>query len=128
MSTEIKKADETILVMPSTEEIGQLKNMKRGHSLNVKYKTKEDWEQIKGQSVFAYFMGFKEIPNADGELIKCACLAEESGVFVAAQMTLVKALEGTLTNSAVEITYLGSSKNKTSAGSTMKFDIYILEE
>ena len=68
-------------------------------------------------------MGLKEIPNEDGENIVCGLFVSESECFISGQKLLVDAVRQLPTKTAVEIIYKGKSPNKTSDGSTMKFEI-----
>lgn len=126
--SEIAKASgaEVTFVIPDTESLGKLKELNEKFSLNINYKTKEDWAQIKDKPIRVYFMGFKDIPNEKDEMIKCAVFASESELFIAGQMTLIEAVSKTEPNTPLQITYTGSVNNKTSDGSTMRFDVVTL--
>lgn len=126
MSTEVAQAEAT-LHLPSTEELGQLEEMETGRSLIAAYRTQEDWHERKDQEIRCFYLGIKEIPNEDGELIKCAVFAEQNAVFLGAQMVLVQAVESLPSQTPIAITYRGKKKNKSGDGSTNVFDVVILK-
>lgn len=125
---EIQKAagTEVKFMIPDTESLGQLKEMEPKFSLNLKYKSADDWAAVKDQPIRAFYMGIKEIPNEDGELIKCGIFVTESECFISGQMTLVEAVSTRPPKTPVQITYRGKKNNKSSDGSTMIFDTEIL--
>jgi hypothetical protein len=128
MSTEIQKAAgaEVTFFIPNTEEIGKLKELKPEFSLNLKYKTADDWAAIKDKPLRAFYMGMKEIPNEEGEVIQCGAFISESECFISGQKLLVDAIRNLNSKTPVEITYRGKSQNKSTEGSTMKFDVVTL--
>lgn len=115
------------LIMPSTEEVGELQNMETGTSLIAKYRTQEEWHELKDEPVRCFFMGMKQIPNDEGELINCGVFAEKGGVFLSAQMVLVDAVTALPSGTPIAITYRGKKKNKMSDGSTNMFDVQTLK-
>lgn len=127
---EIQKASGATLTftMPDTESIGKLEDMEPQYSLNIKYKSADDWAGLKDQPLRAFYMGLKEVPNENGELIVCGLFATPKEVFISGQTTLVAAIK-TLPPSteerktAVQITYRGKKTNKSNEGSTMIFDV-----
>lgn len=121
-----KKVTRHELLMPSTEEVGELQNMETGTSIIAKYRTQEDWLQLKDRPVKCYFMGMKDIPNDEGEIINCGVFAEKGGVFLSAQMVLVDAVQSLESGTPICITYLGKKKNKSNEGSTNVFDVQLL--
>lgn len=125
---EIQKAagTEVSFVIPDTESLGQLNDLKPQFSLNLKYKSADDWAALKGKPIRAFFMGIKEIPNEDGELINCGKFVSEKECFISGQMTLVEAVKNLSVKTPVQITYQGKKNNKSSEGSTMIFDVEIL--
>lgn len=78
--------------MPSTASLGELKEMTPDFSLTMKYKTADDWAAIKGQEVRAFYMGTKEIPNDEGELVTCGVFVTQQECFIAGQKLLVEAV------------------------------------
>ncbi|MDK7376101.1 hypothetical protein QP519_11215 [Weeksella virosa] len=124
-TTEIEKAQgqEVTFVIPNTESLGRLNDLKPSFSLTLKYKTADEWAVLKDQPVRAYYMGMKEIPNEDGELINCALLVSQSECFLSGQMTLIEAVKNLPPQTPVEITYRNKRNNKSSQGSTMIFDV-----
>lgn len=118
--------NEVLFTMPSTEELGSLSTMDTKFQLNVKYKTQEDWQQMKGIPVRAFYMGLKEVPNDEGEMIKCAVFVTEKEVFISAQMVLIDAVMRLPMKTPVEITYIDKKANKTSKGATNLFDVKTL--
>lgn len=116
---------EMVVHMPNTESLGTLKDMKTGFKLNYAYKTQEEWLKIQDKPIRCFYMGLKEIPNKDGELVNCATFASESEVFMAGQMVLVDSVKNLKQQTPIEITYRGKKPNK-SGGSTNLFDVVIL--
>lgn len=117
---------EVTFVMPSTASLGTLKEMQPDFSLTMKYKTADDWAAIKGQEVRAFFMGIKEIPNDDGELVTCGVFVTPAECFIAGQKLLVEAVRQLDSRTPVAITYKEKKANKSSEGSTMIFDVRTL--
>ena len=117
---------EVTFVMPNTKSLGQLKEMRPDFSLTMKYKNADDWAAIKGQEVRAFFMGIKEIPNDDGELVTCGVFVSESECFIAGQKLLVEAVRNLDSRTPVAITYKEKKANKSSDGSTMIFEVRTL--
>lgn len=117
---------EVTFVMPTTESLGQLKEMRPDFSLTMKYKNADDWAAIKGQEVRAFFMGIKEIPNDDGELVTCGVFVSETECFIAGQKLLVEAVRNLDSRTPVAITYKEKKANKSSDGSTMIFEVRTL--
>lgn len=116
-----------VVTMPNTESLAKLENMESGLQLTAKYKTVEDWQEIKDKPIRCYFMGMKDIPNDQGEAIKCALFWGSDEVFLAAQMVLISAVNQLPEKTPVEITYLGKKSNKNSEGSTNLFNVTILK-
>lgn len=127
-SQEIKKAagSEVTFMIPSTDQLGHLKEMEPGFKLTMGYRTQEDWAERKNQPEKCYFMGMKEIPNDKGEVVNCGVFASENEVFLSAQMVLVEAVKNLESKTPVQITYLGKKPNKSSDGSTNLFEIVTL--
>lgn len=117
---------EVTFVMPNTASLGKLKEMQPDFSLTMKYKTGDDWAAIKGQEVRAYFMGIKEIPNENGELVTCGVFVSATECFIAGQKLLVEAVRQLDSRTPVAITYKEKRANKSTEGSTMVFDVKTL--
>ncbi|AEB71638.1 hypothetical protein [Riemerella phage RAP44] len=114
---------EVTFFIPNTESLGKLKDMKPEFSLNLKYKKADDWAALKDQPLRAFFMGTKDIPNEDGELVSCGVFVTQNECFISGQMTLVEAVKNLPAKTPIEITYRGKKNNKSSKGSTMIFDV-----
>lgn len=118
--------EEVRFFMPNTESIASLENMEPKFSLTLKYKSADEWAKLEDVPIRCYYMGTKNIPNEDGEAVKCGVFVSTTECFIAGQMMLVDAVEKLDSKTAVEITYRGKSKNKATNGSTMKFDVLTL--
>lgn len=117
---------EVTLVIPNTEQLGRLKELNPRFSLTMKYKTAEDWDKLKNKPIRCFFGGIKEIPNEEGEMIKCGAFISDSEVFISGQMVLIDAVDQLDNMTPVEIIFRGKRKNKRSNGSTMLFDVTTL--
>lgn len=117
---------EVTLSMPDTESLGLLENAELGMSRTIKYKTQEDWQDIKGVAIRCFFMGLKEIPNEKGDAVICAGFMSKDEVFLAAQMVLIDAVRNLPKNTPVEIIFEGKKANKSSDGSTNLFSVKLL--
>jgi hypothetical protein len=117
-----------ILTIPSLSQIGELKGLKEKYKTSVGYRKEEEWHALKNVAIRAYFLGLKEIPNDDGELINCAVFAAEDGIFLAAQMVLVDSVRRYEPGTAFQITFLDKKTNKSSKGSTNIFEVILLEK
>ncbi len=128
MKEEIKKVagTEVAFEVPTVESIGKLKKLEPKFSLTMKYKTADEWAELKDKEVRAFFMGLKEIPNDDGELVTCGVFMNEQEVFLSGQMILVDAIKNLQPKTPIAIIYRGKKKNKASSGTTMMFDITTL--
>jgi hypothetical protein len=118
-----KAGTEVTFIIPDTESLGHLDDLDEQFSLNIKYKSAEDWAQIKDKPLRAYYMGMKDIPNEDGEAVQCGVFVSKEECFISGQMTLVEAVRKIQPQTPVQITYRGKEKNKTSDGATMRFDV-----
>lgn len=123
--SEVQKAagTEVSFLIPDTESLGNLSGLEPKFSLNLKYKSADDWAALKGTPVRAYFMGIKEIPSEDGEMVKCGVFVSEKECFLSGQFTLVEAVKNLPQKTPVQLTYQGKKQNKSSEGSTMMFDV-----
>ncbi len=123
--TDVQRAagTEVSFLIPDTESLGKLKGYDTQFSLTLKYKSSDDWAGLKDRPLRAYYMGLKEIPNEDGELITCAVFVSERECFISGQMVLVEAVRNLAAKTPVEVTYRGKRNNKSSDGSTMLFDV-----
>ncbi|WP_233881845.1 hypothetical protein [Tenacibaculum piscium] len=113
--------------IPSTEQLGSLKTMETGFNMNPKYRTKEDWIELKGVEVRAYYLGLKELPNDDGEAVVCGVFATEEEIFFAGQKILVDAVKKLDMKTPVSIVFLETKKNKSTAGNVMLFEVKLLK-
>lgn len=104
-------------------DISQLDEMEVGKSRVAKYRTQEDWQQYKDKPIRCFFLGIKEIPNDQGELIKCGVFVDKTGVFLSAQKMIMDAVIHMVSNKPLLITYKGKKPNKSSQGSTNIFDV-----
>lgn len=123
----VKQGTEVTFIIPTVEELGQLSKMSPNFSLTLKYKTADDWAVLKDKELRAYYMGFKEIPNKDGELIKCGLFVTETECFLSGSYTLMDAVRRLESNTAVSITYRGKRPNKKTEGATMIFEVKTLK-
>lgn len=125
MNSEIQKANgtEVTFTIPNTESLGSLKDLTPKFSLNLKYKTSDDWAVLKDKPLRAFYMGVKEIPNEDGEMVSCGVFVTEKECFISGQMTLLDAVKNLEIKTPVQVTYRGKKANKSSDGSTMIFDV-----
>ena len=114
---------EVMLRMPNTETLGQLEGLEEEYNMTPRYWSKEDWVMKKDEPIRAVFLGTKEIPNDDGEMVKCGVFATQKEIFLSGMMLLVEAVSRLVDGTPVQITYLGSKKNKSSKGSTNLFEV-----
>lgn len=128
MKNEVEKAagTEVTFFIPDTESLGTLQNMEPKFSLNLKYKSSDDWAALKDQPVKAFFMGMKDIPNEEGEAVKCGVFITPAECFISGQMTLVDAVKNLPIKTPVQIIYRGKKANKSTDGITMLFDVQTL--
>lgn len=115
-------------MIPNTDAIGRLNDMKPGFSLTLKYKKAEDWAALKNKEVRAYYMGMKEIPNKQGELVCCGMFVTENECFLSGQTTLIEAVRQLEPQTPISITYRERRTNKSNGDrSTMIFDVVKLQ-
>ena len=114
---------EITLVIPNTERIGVLKDLNPKFSLTTKYKSADEWAAHKDKPIRAFYMGLKEVPNENGEMVKCGVFISETEIFLSGQMVLIEAVKQLDTDTPVQITYRGKKANKSSDGQTMLFDV-----
>ncbi|MGV3698292.1 hypothetical protein [Flavobacterium sp.] len=128
MKSEVEKAAgaEVTFFIPDTESLGALQNLEPKFSLNLKYKSSDDWAALKDTPVKAFFMGMKDIPNEEGEAVKCGVFISQNECFISGQMTLVDAVKNLPIKTPVQITYRGKKNNKSTDGITMLFDVQTL--
>lgn len=126
--SEVEKAagQEVTFFIPNTESIGKLQDLKPKFSLNVKYRSSDDWAALKDTPVRCFYMGTKDIPNEKGEAVLCGLFVSQTDCFISGQKLLVDAVRNLPLKTPVEIIYRGKSQNKSSDGSTMKFDVVTL--
>lgn len=118
-----KAGQEVTLFVPNKNQLDQLDKMQEDFSLNAKYKGQEDWPLLKDKPLRAFFMGLKEIPGDDGELLMAGVFVSKTEIFLSAQSVLVDAVRNLNPETPVEITYRGKKANKSNEGSTMIFDV-----
>jgi hypothetical protein len=114
------------LFIPNSESLGRLEQAETGMDLTVKYRKQEEWFEFKNKPVRAYFMGIKEIPNEEGEMIIVGAFFTSDGPFLAGQKLLIDAVKHLEPNTPIEITFLGKKENKSSKGSTNMFEVKLL--
>lgn len=124
---------EVTFLMPTTESLGQLKEMKMGKSLTLKYRKADDWARLLDQEVRAFYMGTKEIPNDKGEIIVCGVFVTENECFISGQKVLVDSVKHLDSRTPVAIVYKGKRPLKTKdengeskKGETMIFEVKTL--
>lgn len=114
------------LELPNKQELESLSEMKEGYDLTVTYRTQEKWAELQDQEQRVFFLGTKQVPNDEGEMITCAVFAGEKGAFMSAQMLLLNSVETLQSGTPLKITYKGKKKNKSNQGSTNVFDVVTL--
>lgn len=114
------------LFIPNSEALGRLEEAEAGMDLTVKYRKQEEWFEFKNKPVKAYFMGIKEIPNEEGEMIIVGAFFATDGPFLAGQKLLVDAVRHLEPNTPIEITFMGKKENKSTKGSTNMFEVKLL--
>lgn len=114
------------LFIPNSESLGKLEEAETGMDLTVKYRKQEEWFEFKDKPIKCYFMGMKEIPNKDGEMITCGAFFSKDGPFLAGQQLLVDSVRNLEPNTPIEITFKGKKANSSSDGSTNLFDVKLL--
>lgn len=118
---------EVSFTIPNTASLGRLNEMEEDFSLDLKYRTADDWATVKGKPIRAFFMGFKEIPNKDGELVTCAIFITQTECFLAGQKLLIEAVRQLSPQTAIVITYVEKKNNKSTEGATMIFNVKTLK-
>lgn len=109
--------------MPDAMAIESLDEMDEGKSRIAKYRSQEDWQMLKDKPIRCIYLGMKEIPGENGDLIKAAAFADKTGVFISAQVVLMDAVMYLPSMFPLIVTYTGKKKNKSSEGSTNMFDV-----
>lgn len=130
MKNEIEKQTNLTPVtfyMKDTESIGKLADMDQVFSLTTKYKTADDWAQLKNEEIKVYYMGLQDIPNKDGELVVCGKFLSQQECFISGQKLLVEAVKDLPIGTPISIIYRDKKANKSTEGSTMIFDIALLK-
>lgn len=122
---ELAKAsgEQVTFFIPNTEALGKLDELQPDFSLTIKYKSADDWAEIKDKPLRVFYMGLKDIPNEDGEMVKCGLFVSKKECFISGQMTLIEAVKNLPIQTPIEIIYRGKKNNKSTTGSTMIFDI-----
>lgn len=114
------------LVIPTADQLGSLQSLEKGASVTVEYRTKEQWEALKGKETRAIFCGIKEVANEEGEMMVLALFQEASGFrYVSAQTILIDAVRSLPLGTPVSITYQGAKKNS-KGGGTCQFEVHLL--
>ncbi len=116
------------LSLKSQAQLRNLDGLKRGFKTTVGYRTQEEWAKREDEPEICFFLGFKEIPNDEGEAVRCAILQNRMEVFLSAQKVLIDALSPLEAGTPVEIVYQGKKKNKSTAGSTNLFEVFVLTQ
>ena len=122
---ELAKAsgEQVTFFIPNTEALGKLDELQPDFSLTIKYKSADDWAEIKDKPLRVFYMGLKDIPNEDGEMVKCGLFVSKKECFISGQMTLIEAVKNLPIQTPIEIIYRGKKNNKSTTGSTMIFAI-----
>lgn len=105
-------------------DLSVLDSMQKGTSATAVYRTQEDWAVKKDIEQKCVFLGFKQIPDKNGEAVMTAVFADKSGVFLSGQKTLVDAMRTFKTYEGAFITYRGKKQNKSNDGSTNIFEVF----
>lgn len=113
--------------LKDTTSIGKLDTMETGFSLTTKYKTADDWAAHKGKELKVYYMGLQHIPNGDGELVICGKFLSKEECFISGQKVLIEAVKDLPEGTAISIIYKERRANKSTDGSTMIFDVALLQ-
>lgn len=126
-NTEKQETAAIAVFVPDSSTIQKLDQMKPVFSTVTKYKTADDWATIKDKPLRAYFLGLTDITNDAGEAVQCGHFVTSDEIFISGQRILVDAVRTLPVKTPVEITYRGKKANKSSDGSTMMFDVKILQ-
>jgi hypothetical protein len=125
MSEQNTKKEDTQVTffIPNTDALGRLETMQPDFSLTMKYKTIEEWMLLKDKPIRCFYMGLRPIPNENGEVVNCGVFVTKHECFISGQMLLIEAVQHLEPKTAIEITFLGRTKNKSSEGMTCTFNV-----
>lgn len=98
--------------IPDTETLGKLDTLEPKVSLNMGYRMKEEWERLKNQPIKAYYLGLKQIPNPEGQLVTCGLFVTSKDVFMAGGMILIELIKDLPQKTPLQLTYLGVKVTK----------------
>ncbi len=98
--------------IPDTETLGKLDALEPKVSLNMGYRMKEEWERLKNQPIKAYYLGLKQIPNPEGQLVTCGLFVTSKDVFMAGGMILIELIKDLPQKTPLQLTYLGVKVTK----------------
>ena len=107
------KDGEVTFLMPNTNTLAKLKDAPVGANITSKYRTKEDWMELKGKPQKCFFLGMKEAYNDKDEVYYLVKLHDGKSPFVAGQTVLVQSLQSVPVGQGVQITCTGLSKSGT---------------
>lgn len=111
--------------IPDTEKLGKLETLEPNLNLNLSYRKEEVWESdYRDKPIRAYYMGMKQIPNENGELVLCAIFVTKVDTFLAGGVILIDRLKELAPETPIELTYRGTKENKKDPNKKMlTFDI-----
>lgn len=98
--------------IPDTETLGKLDDLEPKVSLNMGYRLKEEWERLKGKPIKAYYLGLKQIPNPEGQLVTCGLFVTSKDVFMAGGIILIDLIRELPQKTPLQLTYLGVKVTK----------------
>ena len=107
------KDGEVTFLMPNTNTLAKLKDAPVGANITSKYRTKEDWMELKGKPQKCFYLGIKEAFNDKDEVYYLVKLHDGKSPFVAGQTVLVQSLQSVPVGQGVQITCTGLSKSGT---------------
>ncbi|MEK0371126.1 MAG: hypothetical protein QQN55_08235 [Nitrosopumilus sp.] len=107
------KDGEVTFLMPNTNTLAKLKDAPVGANITSKYRTKEDWMELKGKPQKCFYLGMKEALNDKDEVYYLVKLHDGKSPFVAGQTVLVQSLQSVPVGQGVQITCTGLSKSGT---------------
>lgn len=109
--------------IPDTESLGKLDSLEPKVSLNMSYRLKEEWEKLKDKPIKAYYLGLKQIPNPEGQLVVCGLFATSKDVFLAGGTILIELIKDLPQKTPLQLTYLGVKMTKKSNQEMLNFDV-----
>ena len=118
---------EVTFSIPNTESLASLKDMTPKVSLNFAYRMEAEWETLKGKPIRAFYLGIKQIPNPEGNLVNCGLFASSTEIFLAGGIILIVAIKNLPLKTPLQLTYLGTKETKADSNNrAVTFDIQIL--